>query len=241
MDGSVPDGPHRPRADAYGPPWPPTGFLGQLSEQTRAAAVRLGTPRSFAAGEILLLEGAPSDSAVLLLTGLYKVVGSLGSGREALVAIRVGGDIVGELGLADGQPRVATVRAVGPGAGRRIGERDYHAFLDSHPDAARAVNRAVAGKLRSATRRRVEFATFSAVTRMARVLRELSATHGTRTPEGVLIGVALAQSELAALIGVAEPTVQRVLATMRREGVLDTRYRSIVVLDELRLAELAQP
>ena len=221
--------------------WPAASFLGQLTEQTRRTVVRLGTARSFAAGEIIMLEGARSDSVVLLLAGLYKVVGTLGSDREALVAIRVGGDIVGELGLADGQSRSATVKAVTSGSGRRIGPREYHDLLGRHPDARQAIDRAMAGKLRSATTRRVEFATFAPLTRLARVLSELAAVHGTRTDSGVLIGVSLAQPELAALIGVAEQTVQRLLARLRRDRVLDTLYRKILVLDEERLAGLAQP
>lgn len=220
------------------PSWPVTGFLGQLSDETRQAALRLGTLRRFAHGDVILQEGAASDCAVLLLSGLYKVVGSLGSGREALVAIRAGGDIVGELGLADGQPRSATVKAVGSGEGRRIGERDYHAFLARFPDANRAANRAMAGKLRSATRRRVEFATWPAATRMARVLLEMKVAHGAPMGEGFVIEVALTQPELAALVGVTEPTIHRVLAALRKEGVLDTGYRRIRILDVQRLEEL---
>lgn len=230
-----------PVPNPYGPPWPVTGVLGQLSAKARDKALGLGTLRHFAPGDVVLLEGAPSDCAVLLLAGLFKVAGSLGSGREALVAIRIGGDIVGELGLADGGPRSATVKVVGNGVGRRIGEREYYAFLDRFPDARRAVDRAVATKLRSATRRRVEFATYPAAARVARVLLELMEAHGTRKPDGVMIEVALTQPELAALVGVAAPTVQRMLANMRHEHVLDTRYRRILVLDEQRLEQLAQP
>lgn len=231
-------GSHRGQ-NRYGPPWPVTGFLGQLSEEARQAALRLGTFRRFGHGDVILQEGTESDCAVLLLSGLYKVVGSLGSGREALLAIRAGGDIVGELGLADGQPRSATVKAVGSGEGRRIGEREYFAFLARFPDASRAANRAMAGKLRSATRRRVEFATCPAPTRMARVLLELKAAHGVPLREGFVIEVALTQPELAALVGVTEPTIHRILAAMRQEGVLGTGYRRIHILDVRRLAELA--
>ena len=139
--------------------WPAVSFLRQLSTEARAAVLRLGTLRRYVAGDVLLFEGADSDHAVVLLSGLYKVVGSADSGKEALLAIRVGGDVVGELGLIDGQPRSTTVKAVGPGGGRRVGERDFRGFLARFPDAGYALDRTIAGKLRSATGRRVEFAT----------------------------------------------------------------------------------
>lgn len=220
--------------------WPSQTFLGQLSPVTRQAVLRLGTLRHFASDDVVLQEGGPSDCAFLLTAGLFKVSGSMGSGREALVAIRAAGDLVGELGLADGQPRSATVRAAGIGRGRRIGERAFYIFLADYPDASRAVNRAMAGKLRAATRRRVEFASFTAQARMARVLLELNAIYGKRARHGFELDVDLTQPELAALVGVGEATIHRILAGLRQGGVLDTGYRRIHLLDVDHLRNLAE-
>ena len=197
--------------------WPATTFLGQLAAETARRRWARNT-QAADRGEILLAEGERSDFVAVLLSGIYKVVGLTEDGREALVAVRIGGDIVGEMGLADGGPRSATVRAAGPGECRRVGEGDYRAFLREHPDASLAVTRAMATKLRSATRRRVDFATCPASVRVARVLRELAAAHGVPREPGVLIEVALAQQELAALAGATEPTIQRVFTTMRERG-----------------------
>jgi CRP/FNR family transcriptional regulator, cyclic AMP receptor protein len=237
-EGTGPGGRSRHRRAASS--WPATGFLGQLSDEARRAALQLGTPRHLTPGDVLLLEGTASDCAFLLVSGLFKVTGSLGSGREALLAIRAGGDIVGELGLSDGQPRSATVRAVGVGLVRRIGEHDFHAFLNKFPDANRAANRAIADKLRSATRRRVEFTTFSAPARLARVLLELAAVHGAHTAGGIAIGVELTQPELAALVGVGEATIHRILAGLRTQRVVSTGYRRIHIVDIRHLEELAE-
>lgn len=220
------------------PDWPSTSFLGQLSPETRSAVLRHGTRTRLSAGELVIREGAPSTFAVVLLSGVYKVVGLTETGREALLAVRIGGDLVGELGLADGEPRSASIRAAARGEYLRIGERDYHTLLQRHPDAARAATRAIAAKLRSATRRRVEFATRSAPVRVARVLRDLAAAHGTRHERGVLITV-VAQPELAALAGTTEPTVQRVLTAMREDRIIETGYRRIHILDEERLDRAA--
>jgi CRP/FNR family cyclic AMP-dependent transcriptional regulator len=219
--------------------WLATSFFGQLSPETGSAMLRQGTRSRVSPGEIIIHEGARPAFAAVLLSGLYKVVGLTEDGRDALLAVRVGGDLVGELGLADGEPRSASVRAASHGEYLRIGERDYHGFLQSYPDANRAASRAMAAKLRSATRRRVEFATSPAPVRVARVLRELAAAHGTRNRRGVLIEVALAQPELAALAGATEATIQRVLTTMREDGIVETGYRRIHILDEHRLGEVA--
>ncbi|HEX6357919.1 Crp/Fnr family transcriptional regulator [Actinophytocola sp.] len=222
------------------PTWPRTSFLGQLSDDTRDAVLRLGTRRRHSAGETIIQEGAPSSYAVILLTGLYKVVGLTEDGREALLAVRIGGDLVGELGLADGEPRIATVRAASAADVIRIGERDYRAMLDTYSDANKAVSKAMADKLRSASRRRVEFATCPTPVRVARVLQELAEAHGVRRGSEILVGVTLTQTELAALVGTTGPTIHRVLGEMRANGILATGYRNIRVLDEEGLDELAR-
>ena len=220
--------------------WPPTSFLGRLSSGSRSAVLRLGTRRRLAADEILIQEHARADFVAVLLTGLYKVVGLTDDGREALLAVRVGGDLVGELGLADGEPRSATVRSAGDGEYLRIGERDYRAFLATYPDANAAMARAMAAKLRSATRRRVEFAAYPAAVRVARILCELAAAHGAPDARGVRIAIALAQPELASLVGATEPTVQRVLYAMRDAGIIAVGRRTVWVLDQQRLDESAR-
>ena len=221
--------------------WPSTTFLGQLHDGARRVALNLGTQRRVAAGESLLVEGTASDCVYLLLSGLYKVTGNLGSGhRESLIAIRVGGDIVGEIGLADGQPRSAAVRSVGEGVVRRVGDRDFYGFLAAFPDANRAMTRAMASKLRSATRRRVEFSAFPAPARLARVLLEMATTYGVSTSEGIEISVELTQPELAALVGAADATIHRVLTQLRKDQIVDTGYRRVRVRDLRRLEAMTE-
>ena len=95
-------------------------------------------------------------------------------------------------------------------------------------------------KLRSATRRRVDFGSREVRIRLARVLLELTTAYGTATRDGVEIGVDLTQPELAALVGAAEPTVHRALAGFRRTGLVRTGYRRVVVLDRVRLETVAE-
>ena len=221
--------------------WPPTSFLGQLGDETRADALALGRLVRFADGEDVLVEGTTSRHLLLLVRGWYKVVAAMETGREALLAIRVGGDLVGELGGIDDEPRIATVRAHGQDcAARVIAKDDFMALVARRPDAAPAVTRVIADRLRVATRRQVEFATYPTAARVARVLSELAAAHGRPVPGGLLLGVALTQPDLAALVGTTEPTVHRVLAGLRADGVIETGYRQMIILDQRALAERAE-
>ncbi|MDH2424190.1 Crp/Fnr family transcriptional regulator [Sphaerisporangium sp. TRM90804] len=219
--------------------WPRGSLLGSLPEPVRDEMLGLGRPRQFTTGETLILEGDRSTDVFLLVDACVKVTANTESGRVALLGIRVGGDLVGEFAALDGLPRGATVAAAGPCLVQLISQDAFLGFLQRSPEAALAVNRAVVNKVRWTTRRRVEFGTFSTPTRLARVLVELAWSYGEPVREGIMIGVALTQPELAALVGAADPTVHKTLTLLRRQGVLGTGYRRIVVHDMRRLQAFA--
>jgi CRP-like cAMP-binding protein len=202
-----------------------------LSSPAAAELAELGTRCAFVAGKVLLREGELSTHVYLLVGGLVKVTATTPEGGFALLAIRVAGDLVGELAGLDGQPRSATVTAAGSVAARVIAQPVFSDFLNRHADAGVAVSRSVAGKLRWATQRRIDFGGCEVRVRLARVLVELAAAYGERAPAGIRIGVPLTQTELAALVGAAEPTVHQALAAFRRSGVIATGYRSTTILD----------
>ena len=159
-------------------------------------------------------------------------------GHMALLAIRVGGDLVGELSSLDGNPRAATVTAAGHLLTRCISQREFHHFLHECPAASLAVSCSIASKLRSSTRRWVDFNGREARFRLARVLVELGRNYGRPISGGLEIGISLTQPELAALIGMGEPTVHKALADLRHRGVLDTGYRKMIIKDAGTLAKL---
>lgn len=215
-----------------GVPRPVAGtLLATLSGPAAAELAALGTRRAFAAGSVLLRQGELSAHVYLLLGGVVKVTATTAEGGFALLAIRAAGDLVGELAGLDGQPRSATVTAAGSVAARVITQSVFNDFLNRHAEVGVAVSRSVAGKLRRATRWRIDFGGCEVRVRLARVLVELAAAYGERIPAGIRIGVPLTQPELAALVGAAEPTVHQALAIFRRSGVIGTGYRSTTVLD----------
>jgi len=221
--------------------WPARSFLGGLPEPVRAKLLGIGTRCRYLPGEILMREGDRSNHVVLLRTGSVKVTACLDNGHEALLAIRVGGDIVGEMAAMDeGAPRSATVTACGEVAASIVRESDLRFFLESHPEASRALNRIVVQRLRWSNRRRVEFGGYSVKVRLARVLAELADSYGHPVPRGTVIGVNLTQPELAALTGSAEVTIHKALAELRREGLITTGYRRTTVLDMTGLRETAR-
>ncbi|MEV0675515.1 Crp/Fnr family transcriptional regulator [Actinosynnema sp. NPDC050436] len=219
--------------------WRSTSLIATLSPASEADLLASGVPVHYRPGKVLVREGERSTQVTLLLGGYVKVTADNPDGGVALLAIRGRGDLIGELAALDGGPRLATATAASAVRGRLLSGEAFHDFLLRRPEAAEAVSRSVAAKLRWSTRRRVDFSGCPVRTRVVRVLLELASDHGRPTAQGIGIGFPLTQPELAALVGAAEPTVHKVLAELRRLRLAETGYRSVTILDEASLTELA--
>lgn len=196
----------------------------------------LGATKDYAPSTVLLREGERGSHVLVLVKGLVKVTATSPEGHLSLLAIRTAGDLVGELASMDNEPRIATVTAAGPVRARVVSQAEFRWYLTRHPDVALAVSGSVGAKLRWATRRRIDFGAHDVHVRLARVLLELATTYGIKDGE---IGFPLSQPELAALVGAAEPTVHRALAYLRKEDIVATGYRRVVVRDHARLEAVA--
>ncbi|GHF28053.1 Crp/Fnr family transcriptional regulator [Streptomyces griseoluteus] len=220
--------------------WPRGSYLGRLTEAALEDLLTLGRPRRFDAKDLLVRQGDTDRHSLLLLTGFTKVTATAQNGRESLLAIRLGGDIIGEMAAVGAMPRTATVTACGPVTARAVPHETLRAFLLRRPDAAVELTGIVSERLRWANNRRLEFRGYNVKERLARILVDLAASHGRPGRDGVELGFTLTQPELAALTGAAEPTVHKALKELRDAELIVTGYRTTTVLDLDLLREEAR-
>ncbi len=218
--------------------WAPQTFLGGLSPGVAAELVSLSVRRQFESGRVILREGDSSSHMELLLSGFAKVTTSV-DGFETLLAIRVPGESIGEIGALTGFPRNATVTACGRVVAGVVRQTDLEAFLAGRPEARRALTATIAGQLTWANRRRTDFAPYPAHVRLARVLVDIVRACGRPVAAGFEIAVPLSQPELATMIAVAQATIQKAIQELRSRGLVSTGYRRITVLDMPALQALA--
>src|SRR5919106_4695940 len=103
--------------------------------------------RRFEADEILFRQGDPSDFALLILSGSVDVLREVGNDAIVLGMVRAG-EFVGEMGVLEGRPRSATVRAASPVEAELI---ERQAFLDrvsDEPELARKLLVRMSARLR---------------------------------------------------------------------------------------------
>ena len=220
--------------------WPSSSLLGSLDDTTRERLLWLGVIKEYQAGQMLSLEGDASKDVIALLDGTVKVVSKTGEGREVLLAIRAGGDLVGEESALDDRPRPSTVITMGVVTGCVIGQAAFLAALRDDQLLTQAVLRSTLNNLRYSDARRVNLARgYDATDRTARVLRDIALRYGVRSGNEIVISLPLTQPELASMVGVSEPAVHKVLRNMRDRRIIATGYRTITITDMAALEQLA--
>jgi len=133
-------------------------IFGLLSDTDIEWMADNGTRRRLSDGELLIEEGRPSDSVILLLEGQLQVTAE-GYGTIARMGV---GEIVGEVSLVDSAPPSATITARGAGLAlfldkqqlleklqhdEGFGSRFYHALAVYLADRLRATRRPMAESL----------------------------------------------------------------------------------------------
>lgn len=215
------------------------GFLVRLSEQEAGALFGRGRRRRYDTGTTIFHEGEVTDRVVLLLGGRAKIATVTEDGKEVMLGVRDPGDLLGEFSAIDGGPTSANVVALEPVDALVVETSAFKAWLTEHPRTALLLLEMVLGRLRDADRKRVEFSAHDTIGRVARRLFELAERFGVQTGDGVEIALPLTQDELAAWTGASRVGVSQALKSLRERGWVETRRRSITILDMAALKRRA--
>lgn len=208
-----------------------TGFLAELGQPHLEALRGRGWRRRFARGSTLFEEGASSEQVMIVLSGRVKISHFTADGREIILAVRGPGELLGELSAIDQEPRSATALAAEPVEVLVLSVEDFQQFVSTTPRAAMVLLLGLTRRLREADRKRIEFAAFDTVGRVALRLLDLADQFGEPAGTGVRITLPLSQQELAGLIGASREAVSKALQQLRKRGWIETQRRGISILD----------
>jgi CRP-like cAMP-binding protein len=184
-----------------------------------AALERLADVRDYAEGALVVSQEDAGDALFVVVRGKLKVVLYGESGREIILSIfKSPGDFFGEMSLLDDEPRSANVIAAEPSRLLTLSRADFRAHISSHPRTALRVLTELSRRLRRADAVIGNLALLDVYGRLAGKLRELAASDGEETEEGIVVRQRPTQAEIAATIGTSRETVSRALSELVRRG-----------------------
>ena len=109
-----------------------------LAAQAQQVSVR--------AGEFLIREGDPGDSAYVVIEGEFEII-KRSDQRDIVIALREPGAVIGEMALLDRAPRSASVRSVTESRLLQISDAVFYELIERSTPAVKAILKTVSGRL----------------------------------------------------------------------------------------------
>ena len=223
-------------------------FLDALAEEARRALLTAGRRRRVAAGAWIVREGDADRTVFVIERGSAKITSVTLAGSETVCAVESAGSVVGYWEAMERAPdgRNASVVALEPLECREISHGEFVDLVEGHPSVAVGLLRLTIRTMRSVDRRRpIPERADTPPRRLARLLVDCVGERGTTqfaqpANQGLEVGLALTQQELAGMIGTSRASVVRALGVLRRERIISTSPRRLVVNDIAALRALAE-
>lgn len=181
--------------------------------------------RQFARDEVVFHREDPAGHFFAITAGTVKMAVQDDSGRVVVIAILRGGEVFGELELFDDVPRSLTVTAITETQVLALGRDDFFEVLERHPRAMRFMLTLLARTIRDTARRIEDLVFLDLPSRVAKSLLDLRSAHGSNGE------IHLTQDDIAAFVGATRASVNRVLADLEAQGIVEIGRRHIAVKD----------
>ena len=201
--------------------------------------VRSMARRRYRRGEVIFHQGDPGDSLHIVARGRVKIVLTSTEGDEAIVATVRPGDFFGELTLIDGAPRSATATAVDPVETLILARERFHPLLAANSLLRDNLEVSLAAEVRRMNEHVEELHFLDLEGRIAAHLARLVARERPGARGVVELPFDYSQGDLAAMIGGARQSVNRVLRGLEREGLVRIEGNRLFISDIGRLERRA--
>ena len=194
--------------------------------------------RSFARGQVMIMEGDPWPGLFVLKSGSVKLYRNSPAGEEQIVRIIRKGGCFECAPLFDKGPSPVSAQALEASEVHFLPASDFQALMDAHPDAVLGIVSILAMRLRSLLNMVEDFSFRPVASRLAKLLLQLVQDEG-----GVLVvspSLPLSQQDLACMLGCSRQLVNKSLRTMVRDGIIGMEGRRIVILKPGAIKEIGK-
>lgn len=192
----------------------------------------------FSKGAVIYLSDEPSEHVYLLKEGTIKISRLNEDGRETILEFIAPGEIFGEMSLLGEEARSAMAQAIEESLVCSIRKEEFADFFKTHSDLAFKVLKLVGFKRVEIESRLEELVYCSVAERVASLLVRLANKLGIKDEKGIRIRPRLSHRDIAFLAGASRETVTEILNRMKAQGIIDTSFMTITVLDQEALERL---
>ncbi len=187
-------------------------------------------------GQVVFNEGEHANGIYCIHKGKVKVYKLGDEGREQIVRLVKGGDVLGYRALLSGETFNAYAEALEESIICFIPKSHLFDNMEQNPELSMRFMRLLCGDLKGAEERLVKLAQKKVRERVAEMLLILRSTFGNREDES--INIELTREDLANIVGTATEPLIRLLSEFKKEGIVELNGKYIKILDPDRLSQI---
>jgi CRP-like cAMP-binding protein len=191
-------------------------------------------------GQTLFVQGNPPYGVYCVSSGNIKVTQVGNDGKESIVRIATGGDLLGHRSIFTDQYYHATATAVDDCKVCFIDKKYILKLVQENPSVACNLIGKLGRDLGAAENRITSLFQRNVRERLAELLLLLKESHGEQLSENrYKLNIKLTREEMASIIGTASETLIRFMSELKDEGLIDQEGKTIIINDEKALIDFA--
>jgi CRP/FNR family transcriptional regulator, cyclic AMP receptor protein len=214
-------------------------WFSKLSKALRDGILERARVRRLADGASLAARGTVAEEWCGVALGAVRISSVSLSGKQVTLTYAEPGTWFGDIALFDGLPRTHDADAHGPTTLLVVRKPDFKDLLDQHVELYDALLRLNCRRLRLMFNQFEDLNTRPLQARLAKQVLLLAKSYGLPQGEEIRIKLALAQEDLAQLLGASRQRVNQELKGFEREGAVRVEPTRLVVLSREKLLAIA--
>ena len=221
----------------------PTKSLGIFTECSTDVLDHLSANKitnKYKKGQTLFVQGNHPFGLYCIQSGNIKVTKTGNDGKESIVRIVTGGDVLGQRSLFTDDNYSATATAIEDAVVCFFDKKSILKSIEKNPEIALSLIQNLSRDRGLAENKMASFPQKNVRERLAELLISLKSTHGVKASSGHWeINLKLTREEMATMIGTASETLIRFISEFKDLGLIEQKGKVIRILNEEELMNFA--
>ncbi len=190
-------------------------------------------------GQTLFVEGNPPYGIYCISSGNIKLTKMSNEGKDAIIRIAKGGDIIGHRSVFTEKFFSATATVLEDSKICFIDKKYILKLVQENPSVAVNIIGRLSRDLGASENKVASLYQKNVRERLAELLLLLKESHGIQENERILLDIKLTREEMASIIGTAQETLIRFLSELKEDGFISQEGKKIFITNEEGLIETA--
>ncbi len=216
------------------------GIFCSMNEESLVAVSEHKITNSFKKGQVIFSEGNHPFGLYCVSQGNIKLTKTGPDGKESIIRIVSGGDVLGHRSLFTDQDYSATAKALEDTTVCFIDKKFILKVMEQNPSISLEIIGKLSRDMGAAETKMASLHQKNVRERLAELLLSLNATHGVKTIDGrIHLNIKLTREEMATMIGTANETLIRFMTEFKEAGLIEIEGKNIYILKKDELIDWA--